>query len=162
MPDSKPIRIIEFEPCHAQAFRDLNLAWIEAYFEVEYLDRQILFDPQHSIIDPGGAIRVVELGSEVVGVCALKYLSPGQYEITKMAVREDMRGLGIGRRLMADVIDHARTLDAHRVWIVSNTILKTAIHLYRAFGFAEVDKPMQQEYTRGNIELKLDLKQHEQ
>lgn len=162
MPDSKPVKIIDFEPCHAAAFRDLNLAWIEAYFEVEDLDRQILFNPQQSIIEPGGAIRVIELDGEVVAVCALKYLSSGQYEITKMAVREDMRGSGIGRQLMVDVIAHAQKLGARRLRIISNTILESAIHLYRAFGFVEVDKTMQQEYARGNIELQLELTQHDQ
>ena len=159
MPDSGSFDIVDFEPRHATAFRDLNLAWIEAYFEVEEPDRQILFNPQQSIIKSGGAIRVVEAGNEIVAVCALKYLSPGQYEITKMAVREDMRGSGIGRQLMADVITHARKLGACRLRIISNTILKTALHLYRTFGFVEVDKPIQRQYSRGNIELQLDLAQ---
>ena len=46
------VDIAEFESRHAQAFRDLNLAWIQAYFEIEPLDREILFDPKSSIIEP--------------------------------------------------------------------------------------------------------------
>jgi len=88
------IRIIEYEPRHAKAFRDLNLSWIEEYFEVEEIDRQQLSNSEDTIIEPGGAIFIAEDHRGVLGVCGLRYDSPGRYEVNKMAVREDMRGRG--------------------------------------------------------------------
>ena len=43
---------VDFESRHAQAFRDLNLAWVQAYFNMEPLDRETLFNPMSSIIEP--------------------------------------------------------------------------------------------------------------
>lgn len=157
MTPSEEIRIVEYESRHAGAFRDLNLSWIERYFEVEELDRQQLFDPEGTIIRPGGAILVAEDDRGVLGVCGLRYHAPGSYEVTKMAVREDMRGRGIGRRLLSEVISHARRLGAERLLIISNTVLASALHLYRQLGFVEVQRSAEQEYARGNIELELNL-----
>ena len=41
MRTSSEFRIVEYEPRHAEAFRDLNLSWIEEYFEVEEIDRRL-------------------------------------------------------------------------------------------------------------------------
>ena len=153
----RDIAIVQYEPRHAEAFRDLNLAWIKEYFAVEELDRQQLLDPEGLILRPGGAILVAEDSRGVLGVCGLRYDAPGRYEVTKMAVREDLRGCGIGRRLLGEIISHARQLGAEQLFIISNTVLAAAIHLYRELGFVEVPMSTQQEYTRGNIELELNL-----
>ena len=151
------IRIVEYESRHNGAFRDLNLAWIEEYFEVEEIDRQQLGDPEATLIRPGGAILVAEDQEQVLGVCGLRYDSPGRYEVTKMGVRKDMRGCGIGRRLLSEMIKHASRFGAEQLFIISNTVLAPAIHLYRKLGFVEVPMSAQEEYARGNIELELDL-----
>ncbi len=157
MRKSLAVRIVEYEARHADDFRDLNLSWIEEYFEVEEIDRKQLLEPEATILDPGGAIFVAEDHEAVLGVCALLYKSPGLYEVTKMAVRKDLRGRGIGRRLLSEVMSRAPRLGARKLSIVSNTILEPAIHLYRELGFIEVPLPAGMEYARGNIALELDL-----
>lgn len=153
----RQVRIVGYQPRHAVAFRDLNLAWIEEYFEVEEVDRRTLLHPEDTILRPGGEILVAEDGDEILGVCALRFDSPGRYEVTKMAVRQDLRGHGIGRRLLCEVISRAQALGAKQLFIVSNTVLQPAIHLYRQLGFAQVPLPAEQEYARGNIALELSL-----
>ncbi len=157
MPESGELRIVAYEPRHAEAFRDLNLAWIEEYFEVEDLDRRQLLDPEASILRPGGAIFVAESPEGVLGVCALVYEAPGRFEVSKMAVRKDVRGRGVGRRLLGEVIAGARRLGAEELSIVSNTVLETALHLYRAFGFVERACPQDDRYARCNVALELRL-----
>ena len=154
---SSEIRIVEFQPRHEQAFRELNLEWIDKYFEVEETDRQQLLHPEDAILRPGGAILVAEDSTTVLGVCALVYDAPGRYQVSKMVVRSDLRGRGIGHRLLSEVISHARQLDARELFILSNTILEPAIHLYRQLGFSEVPPPADQEYARCNIALELPL-----
>lgn len=151
------LRVVAYQARHAAAFRDLNLAWIEERFELEEVDRRALLHPEETILRPGGAIRVAEGADGVLGVCALRYDTPGRYEVTKMAVREDLRGRGIGRLLLADVVSHARALGARELFIISNTVLAPAIRLYRQMGFVEVPLPAGQEYARGNIALELPL-----
>jgi N-acetylglutamate synthase-like GNAT family acetyltransferase len=162
MHNPRNIRIVEYEPRHADAFRDLNLAWIEEYFEIEEIDRQQLDNPEATIIRQGGAILVAEDPRGILGVCGLRYDSPGRYEVTKMGVREDMRGCGIGQRLLSEVIKHASLLGAEQLYIISNTVLAPAIRLYRKLGFVEIPQSTQKEYVRGNIELELNLnEQHD-
>lgn len=48
-------------------------------------------------------------------------------------------------------------MGARQLFIISNTVLEPAIHLYRRLGFAEVPLPPDREYARGNIALELDL-----
>ena len=159
MSESNEIRIVGFNAeRHAAAFAELNLVWIEEYFEVEQWDERVLYNPVREIIEPGGAILVAEdEGGEVVGVCGLRYEGPGRYEVTKMAVTDKMQGKGIGRRLLEAVIEHARGLGAKELFIISNTVLEAAIHLYRSGGFVEVES-RQTEYARGNIELLLKVR----
>ena len=74
-----------------------------------------------------------------------------------MAVERQFRGTGVGRRLLREVIPHARSLGAHRLEIVSNTCLESAIRLYRNMGFCDV--PFESDaYARGNIALVLELR----
>jgi N-acetylglutamate synthase-like GNAT family acetyltransferase len=145
------VRIVAFEPRHAVDFRRLNLAWIESYFAVEEQDRRVLGDPQQAIVAPGGDIVVAEAGGEVVGVGALQFIEPGYYEIAKMAVDPAWQGRGVGRMLLARLIDRARELGAKRLLILTNTKLGPALHLYRAFGFQEIPIPADQHYVRVDI-----------
>ena len=40
------IRVVPYAPAYRAAFRDLNLEWITAHFEVEEEDRRVLNDPE--------------------------------------------------------------------------------------------------------------------
>ncbi len=46
-------------------------------------------------------------------------------------------------------------MGAKQLFIISNTVLEPAIHLYRQLGFVEVPLPAEQEYDRGNIAFEL-------
>ncbi|MEM8550561.1 MAG: GNAT family N-acetyltransferase [Verrucomicrobiota bacterium] len=146
-----------FKADDSPAFRDLNLAWIMAYFEMEPLDYELLEQPQAQIIERGGAIEVAELEGAVVGVVALLYLAPGYYELAKMAVREDLRGHGIGHVLMESVLKRARQMKAQKLLIVSNTQLAGALHLYRKFGFVDIPVPLDKEYKRADVMMEIHL-----
>ncbi len=150
------LRVVLFEDAHAQAFRDLNLDWIEEFFFVEDLDRKHLYEPRASFIDSGGAILVAELAGSVVGCCGLLKHSGEVYEVSKMAVHRQHRGAGIGRVLLQETIAHARAMGARRLDILSNTRLEPAMRLYKSVGFSEV--PLESDaYARGNIALILHL-----
>ena len=50
--------IIDFTAEHAEAFKQLNLAWITEHWTVEAADLKALNSPFESIIDVGGAILI--------------------------------------------------------------------------------------------------------
>ena len=158
MSGQQAVRVVEYEARHREAFRDLNLAWIEEYFEVEALDLRQLSDPEASILAPGGAILVAELGPEAIGVCALVVAGEGHLELAKMATRRDLRGSGVGRKLMLAALEKARALGAHKVSLLSHHSLAPALALYRSVGFIDVAMPPGNEYERADVAMELELR----
>jgi GNAT superfamily N-acetyltransferase len=166
---SAAVRIVPFDPArpdHHAAFRDLNLAWIEAHFTLEARDRHELDDPQGHILAAGGQIFMAEVdggagpgAGEVLGTCALLAEPDGACELAKMAVSETARGRGVGRALGEAAVAAARALGAPRIDLLSNTVLAPAIALYRALGFVEVPLPPS-DYARANIKMVLALSAH--
>jgi putative acetyltransferase len=149
-----------FRSDDANAFRDLNLAWVEAYFTVEAEDRAQLEDPQTHILDQGGAILIAELDGDVVGTVGLvPGHGDGVLELIKMSARSDVQGKGIGRALMDAAIVQARRMGASKIWLETNTILAAALALYRKSGFRELsgDELTETPYDRCNCQLVLEL-----
>ena len=153
----KNVKVAPFQDEYADDFKRLNLEWIEKYFVVEEMDKKQLEDPQENIIEPGGEIYSVLEDGRVRGVCALVFHEEGVYEIAKMAVDKESRGKGYGNLLMEAAIEGARKKGADKIVIVSNTVLETAINLYKKYGFIITRLGQDPDYERGNIEMQLDL-----
>jgi len=150
------LRIVPYRAEHADAFRDLNLAWIRKHFVVEERDARDLGDPEAYILETGGYIFMAELNGQCVGTCALMKEGEGVFELAKMTVAESVRGLGVGRALGEAAIAHARAIRARKVELLTNSSLVPAITLYRALGF--VDVPLgDTEYARADVHMVLEL-----
>jgi GNAT superfamily N-acetyltransferase len=148
-----------FQPSDADAFRELNEAWIARYFRLEEQDQIQLRDPEHNILRPGGQILMVAAGEERIGCCALIFVKPGVFEVAKMAVSEGYRGHGIGRKLLEYTIAQARVLGAHTLELASNTKLANAVHLYESVGFRHLppERVEPSPYARANVFMELHL-----
>lgn len=129
----------EFRPGDAAAFRRLNEQWIAKYFSFEEEDVKVLAHPEEHILQPAGRIYFAAFDGEIAGCCALIVNGERSYELAKMAVREDLRNQGIGKALLAHVIDAARKLGAHKLTLGTNHQLANAIHLYESVGFEQLD-----------------------
>lgn len=152
----KNFDLVDFSPEYAEAFKELNLEWIEEHFEPENIDLMMLSDPQKMFIDSGGAIVFAIVDNDIVGCCGLLKHNKTTYEISKMAVTSAYQGLGLGKAMMDRTLKIASDLGATRLEIMSNTILSPAINLYKSVGFVEI--PLTSDaYDRGNISLRLDL-----
>lgn len=151
------LRVVPYTPEHRDAFRDLNLEWIAAYFEVEPEDRKVLGDPETYVLAPGGAILMALDGEDPVGTGALIPIGPREFELAKMAVTPRAQRRGVGRRLCVALIELGRRKGAHRIELVSQTTLAPAIALYRSLGFREI--PLGDvAYKRANIRMELPLR----
>lgn len=141
---------------HANAFKSLNEAWLSRYFNVEPFDQKVLSNPQQEIIEQGGFIFMMILKTELIGTFAFLKLDVGIYEFSKMAVREDMQGLGYGTQLMQFALRFAEQHHWKKLLLFSNRKLENSIYLYQKFGFEEV--PLgNPPYKRGNIKMELNL-----
>ncbi len=127
----------------ARLFHDINAEWITSMYSLEPTDRDVLENPRARIIAPGGAILFVEAkGVGVIGTCALLKTGERRFELTKMGVVEKARGCKAGEFLLRAVIDHAATLDAEWLYLLSNRKSAAGIHLYEKLGFVHDDETM--------------------
>jgi ribosomal protein S18 acetylase RimI-like enzyme len=61
------------------------------------------------------------------------------FYLKRMWVAPQARGLGVGRRLLAELEDHARRRGAKVAYLETNKALREAIALYRSAGYVEVE-----------------------
>jgi putative acetyltransferase len=143
----------------ATAFRTLNEEWITRYFALEKADRETLDDPENKILKKGGYIFMAYLNDQAVGCVALIPIGGGVYELSKMAVSPELRGLGIGRRLLLHTVAQARRIGAKSLFLGSNARLENAVHLYESIGFRHVppESLPAMPYTRANVFMELPL-----
>ena len=134
------VSIVEYKEDYANSFKALNIAWLNKFFVVEPIDEEVLSHPVKNIIDRGGNIFFAIIDNEPVGCFALvKELGEDVYELSKMAVSEEHQGKKIGNQLLEFCFEEAKRMGATKVILFSNTILKPAIHLYKKYGFLEID-----------------------
>jgi len=127
------------------AFVALNMEWIEKYFAIEQSDLDQLQHPETNIIDIDGHIMVAEHDNEIVGCGAIIPAhhpkgESGWYEIIKMATKPNLRGQGLGRKILDALINFAEDKDAKAIWIETNRSLTPALTLYRNCAFQELPK----------------------
>jgi DNA-binding MarR family transcriptional regulator len=103
------------------------------------------FDPAQSIsaddaelTPPAGLLLVASLHGEPVGCGAVKLHGTRPAEIKRMWVSPSVRGLGLGRRILASLEAHAAAAGASAFRLETNGALAEAIGLYRSAGYRDV------------------------
>ena len=88
----------------------------------------------------GGCFEVVEdARKRIVGCAGLRPLNRCRVELCKMYIEISARGLGLGKRLLEDLLAAARRSGFREVWLNTNSVLTEAIGLYKKYGFQLVD-----------------------
>ncbi len=139
-PTAALVEIAPLDPAHPNAQYCLREYFTE-------LDRRFDtgFDPtksipadEESLRPPAGLFLVATLRGEPIGCGALKFHDDAPFELKRMWVAESARGLGLGRRILRELEDHAILYGAKAVRLETNTTLVEAISLYRSSGYIEV------------------------
>lgn len=154
----RKVDIVDYTDEYFMTFKRLNIMWINSHWSLEAHDLEVLNNPESSIISKGGHIFVALVDGSPMGVVALCMMDNPEYdfEIAKLAVDPEARGLGIGEKICRAAIKRAREAGAKKLFLESNTLLKPAIGLYRKLGFTEL-KEYHPAYERGDIQMELCL-----
>lgn len=155
----QPLTLREYEDALAGAFRDINVEWIEAMFQLEAADAETLEHPREKVIDAGGVILFVEArGLGIVGTGALLPTGRGHaVELTKLGVRESARGLKAGEFLLQALIERAAAMHANPLFLLTNKRCAAAVHLYEKLGFQHDPQIMARygaEYARCDVAMR--------
>jgi putative acetyltransferase len=138
---------------HRRYFAALNIEWLETWFTVEDVDREMFADPEGLILDQGGDILMAMVDDQIVGTGALIRRTETVYELAKMAVSRPYQGKGIGVKLVDALTDLARTKGLQKLYLVSSTKLPHAVPMYKKLGFSECMDDIGAHYVRADITL---------
>jgi N-acetylglutamate synthase-like GNAT family acetyltransferase len=153
---SSNIEIIAFSPELQEPIKTLNYEWLEKYFRIEKGDIISLSNPKEQIIDKGGFIFYAKLNDEIVGTASLLKKNANVFELGKMAVTDKAQGYKIGTILLEHCLKIATEKQIKTLILYSNTQLESAIHLYRKYGFVEIELE-EGLYERANIKMEKQL-----
>jgi DNA-binding MarR family transcriptional regulator len=140
--------MVRIDPCdpehpHARTSLDSYYAELAARFEHGFDVERANPDSPADLVGPNGLLIVATLAGEPVGCGVLRHHElhagvPGWSEIKRLWVSPSVRGIGLGRRLLADLEHHAASAGAPVVRLDTNRVLTEAIAMYRAEGYREI------------------------
>lgn len=127
----------------------------QKYLAIQHYDEEL----EHLEVKygpPGGRLYAAFYGGEPAGCIGLRKLDEQDCEMKRLYVRPAFRGKHIGGALVRRIIEDAGKLGYSHMLLDTLPFLKSAIHMYRAYGFYEIpsynDSPMETA-----VYMKLDL-----
>jgi DNA-binding MarR family transcriptional regulator/N-acetylglutamate synthase-like GNAT family acetyltransferase len=134
------VAVGRIDPSHPQAQQCLR-----AYFAELNRRFEAGFDPSLSISadndelrPPAGLLVLAHLRGRPIGCGALKFHDGHPAEVKRMWVAESARGLGVGRRILTELEEHAAAFRVRTLRLETNKTLVEAVSLYRSAGYVEV------------------------
>jgi DNA-binding MarR family transcriptional regulator/GNAT superfamily N-acetyltransferase len=119
---------------------------LESYFAELDTRFDAGFDPAVSVVadpaeltEPEGVLLVARLRGEPIGNGALRYHGGEWAELKRMWVAGSARGLGVGRRILAELEARAFAR-VPLIRLETNRTLREAIALYRSAGYTETER----------------------
>lgn len=133
------IEIKNYTQAHYDDFRRLNFAWIAEHWQLEQRDYEEMEQIRDGV--DGGFMLVALCNGQVVGTIAFFAMDGNDYdyELAKFTVDKRLRGKGIGRMLIEAALDKAAAQGKRRVYIITNKLCYSAIHLYEQYGFKKIN-----------------------
>jgi ribosomal protein S18 acetylase RimI-like enzyme len=97
------------------------------------------------------AIWLVGLDGEHAGSLALTDEGEGEAAVRWFVLNSELRGRGLGRRLLDELLARAAQVGYRRVWLETFSDLEVAAHLYRDHGFELVSTDARPRWGRDRI-----------
>ena len=94
----------------------------------------------------------------VYATCMAQPMTTDEWEICKLATDERYEGHGAGSAVFKACMDYALENGANKLTILSNSILKPALHIYEKYGFYEIPVDNTHHYKRVDIQFEYTVK----
>lgn len=147
------MKLIEYDVKYRRDFVELNTAWLERFFMVEAVDRNMM-ERVDELVKNGAMVYFALQGDRVIATCMAMPLENNVWEICKLAAIGQYTGTGAGSMVFQACMNYAIKKGAKKLSLISCRSLKPAIHIYKKFGFKEV--PLNKEYwgaEKADIEM---------
>jgi len=152
------VEITVCDPRHRDARRAVRayVAELSGRFENGFDPDLGISAADHEVSPPAGLFLLAALHCDPVGCGVLKFHPRAQAHIKRMWVDPSVRGLGLGRRLLAELEARAAAHGVRTLRLETNRSLTEAISLYRAAGYREVEAFNDEPYAHHWFEKTLD------
>lgn len=151
------MEVIKYQEKYKIDFIKLNTAWVEKYFTMEQEDRDILYHV-NEFLEKGSMIFFAIENNHVLATCMTMPLGNDVWEICKLAANEKYQGHGAGSAVFKACMDYAIDNGAKKLTLISNHILKPALHIYEKYGFQRVPVDRSEEYERCDVQCEYIVK----
>jgi DNA-binding MarR family transcriptional regulator/GNAT superfamily N-acetyltransferase len=132
--DTEPADSADARWCLERYFRELT-----DLFERGFDPARTISASADELTPPAGVFVIARLGGRPLGCGALKRKDRRIGEVKRMWVAPDLRGLGVGRRILDALEAHARRFRVRTLRLETNRSLAEAQALYRSCGYVEVE-----------------------
>lgn len=88
---------------------------------------------------PDGVLILAVVDGKAAGCIALRKISEGICEMKRLYIRNDYRGLGIGKKLIEMILKEASKLNYNYIRLDTLPNMKSAQNLYISFGFYDIE-----------------------
>ncbi|MDO4168660.1 MAG: GNAT family N-acetyltransferase [Lachnospiraceae bacterium] len=151
------MKVIEYQEKYKADFIQFNTDWIVDNFGfLEPEDRETFEHIEDSLVQGGMIFFAVE-DEVVLATCMAKPLNDdGVWELCKMGSNKQVSHKGAGSAVFEASMNWAIDHGAKKLFILSNSKLKAALHIYEKYGFQEI-KLNDYEYVRGDIAFEYEV-----
>lgn len=144
------MKVIPFEERYRQDFINFNTDWIVSNFGfLEEHDKET-FEKIDEKIEAGAMIFFAVENDVALATCMAIPMEGTTWEICKLGSNKNIPHKGAGSAVFEEAMKWALNHGAERLFILSNSKLKPALHIYKKYGFKEI-KFENYEYIRGDI-----------
>jgi GNAT superfamily N-acetyltransferase len=106
---------------------------------------------------PGQCIWIVEDGERIVGSLAIVKFSEIEAQLRWLLLVPEVRGLGIGRKLVEEALDFCRDAGYSSVFLWTVNTLPIASKLYQSVGFRKTEELTHEMWGSTVTEVKYEL-----
>jgi DNA-binding MarR family transcriptional regulator/N-acetylglutamate synthase-like GNAT family acetyltransferase len=149
------VRVVDPEDAAARWCLEQYYAELDERFDDGFDESIALAATADELRSPRGLFLVASLHSRPVGCGGLKLHGRRPAELKRMWVSPEARGIGLGRRLLAELERHAADRGARTIRLETNKNLSEAIALYRSSGYREVPRFNDEGYAHHWFEKRL-------
>ena len=151
------VEISPIDPAHPHARHCINeyFAELDRRFDTGFNPALSIPADEASMRPPAGLFLLATMHGEPIASGALKFHGDEPAELKRMWVAESARGLGIGRRMLGELEEHAARHGVGTVRLETNGTLTEAISLYRSANYVEVPRFNDEPYAHHWFEKEL-------
>ncbi len=150
------VEIIHYEDRYHDILKKLTLEWLEGFI-LDKEDVAFMDDPKSYVLDGGGFIFLAKYNGEIVGTVSLLKVTEQQYELEKLCVTPQYKGLKLGKKLVEYAMGKCKEVGASQVVLYTTKRLAVAYQLYLNLGFYEIEQA-HRKFLEAEVMMCLDLK----